>query len=169
MLRWVATLMVVFFIVGCGGGSDSTSSKGVTYKSATIGHNGYDFSKNDNNASWENQDGYTIAWTNNGMEYSEGESWGSAVWFGVNAQDDQNKHLFMYDTGEVSLDSIGSVDESKWQNIGDAEKSLQVNHVYVLKALDGYVKLKVISINSTTEMHKVSFDAQYQYSTTTTF
>ncbi|MBN2823732.1 MAG: hypothetical protein JXQ76_00290 [Campylobacterales bacterium] len=172
MLRFLTTLMVAFFMLGCGGGgSDSspTTPAGTNYKSATIGHDGFDFSHDDNNASMDNQDGYTIVWTNYGMNYAQGEEWGSGVWFGVNSSDESNQNLYMYDAGDVSLDSIKSVDTTKWQKIGDTEKSLQVNHVYVIKAKDGYVKFKVLSIHHTTDMHKVSFDAQYQYSATTSF
>jgi len=172
MLRFLTSLTVAFFMLGCGGGggdSSPTTPTGTNYKSATIGHGGFDFSHNDNNASWEKQDGYTIAWVNNGMTYVEGEEWGSSVWFGVNSLDESNQNLYMYDAGDVSLDSIKSVDATKWQKIGDAEKSLQVNHVYVIKAIDGYVKFKVISIHHSSDIHEVSFDAQYQYSATTAF
>jgi hypothetical protein len=162
------SLLVTLFVVGCGGGDSSDT--GTAYKSATITHlTGFDFSKDDDNSTWDNQDGHAIEWTNESMTYPSGEAWGTAVWFNVNTTDATGTYLYMYDAGAVTLDSVTSVDETKWQNIGDPEKSLQVDHVYVFKARDGYVKFKVTSINHAAEVQLASFDAEYKYSASTTF
>ena len=141
----LATLFVTLFIISCGS-DDSSSDTGLSTstKTGVITHSGgFDFSA-DTNATWEHQDVYNM---------------GSVI---ILADNNVEK---IYSLGELSLDSITSADDSKWTE--DTSLTVEINSVYVLKARDGYVKFKVISIDTSTFTGDMT--VEYVYSTTTTF
>lgn len=165
MLRLFVSLLIALFMVNCGGGDDSSS--GTNYMSATITHGGFDFSQNIKDESQTNNqnDGEIIWWADNNI-YESGYSHSSALWFRVNENDPNYQQTYIYESTETNLDSVTSVDTSKWlNNATDAYPALKVGKIYVFKALDGYVKFKVISLDTTNE----SATIEYQYSSSTSF
>jgi len=164
MKKFIFSLVLAVFFVGCEGGGSSTSGTTGSHE-VTISHQGgIDFSENDNNVSDNTkQDAYTTVWPNSGMTYATGVAWGDGVWYQNNVTD--ANELYLYDTTQSDLSSVSAVDTSKWQQIGDSELFLAQDHVYVAKTQDGYVKFKVLSIDKDDWSIKVS----YQYSKTTDF
>ena len=154
--------------MGCsGGGSDTTASTTptTTYKSATITHGGFDFSADlSEPTDYSVNDGESVGWADNQV-YATGESYDNGVWFRPAEYDSTQQLIYLYDTGLTDMDAVTSVDTVKWMNYTDAWSSLKVGHVYVFKAVDGYVKFKVTSISST----DWDFVADYKYSSTTSF
>lgn len=158
--------LLTLFFVGCDSSSGSDSSSA---NSITISHeNGVDFSEGKNTTEWEQQDGYAIFWSPTNA-YVQGEEYNSGVWYGNTVNDGQS--IYIYDAGNVSLDSVKSVDESKWATYNEPMQSLQVGHTYVVKARDGYAKFNVTSVKASTSENTsdLSFSATYQYSKTTNF
>ncbi len=140
MLRVLTSLLIMLFVMGCSGGDSSDSS---VYKNGSITHtDGFDFSA-DSTATWENQDVYSM---------------GSTIMLADTIIEK------IYNAGKVELDSISSVDESKFTD--DTSIEVEVDYVYILKARDGYVKFKVISISDDFD---TGITIEYKYSTTTTF
>ncbi len=127
---------------------------------------GVDFSTAAANADWEDQDGYATTWPS-GATYVDGEEYGSGLWYSNNVYDTTNTYTYIQSFGDVSLDSITSVDTTKWLAYNAPLQSLQIGHVYVVKTRDGYAKFKVISIDTTSS--DWSFTAEYKYSSTTSF
>jgi len=157
------TILIMVFLVGCGS-SDSTET-GSSTKDITISHlEGVDFSQNSTNPEWEEQDGYAIFWSPSYV-YISGEESGSGVWYSNNVSDETFTYIYIQSLGNVSLDSVTSVDTTAWPSNTSAIKSLQVGDVYIVKARDGYAKFKVKSINT----DNLNFTAEYAYSSTTTF
>jgi len=131
-----------------------------------IGHfRGVDFSEDDNNATWDKQDGYTVTWSP--TTYIEGEEKDKAIWYSNNVLDTTNTYIYIQSLGKVSLDSVTSVDTTAWHLSTEPLQSLQKDFVYVVKTLDGYAKFKVISLDFVSE--EWNFKAEYQYSSTTNF
>ena len=155
----------MFFMTSCGGGDlDSSNTSGTTtttYTQATVTHGGFDFSAN---KTMEGADGSTVGWADNGV-YATGESYDSAVWFRPDEKDSTNQKIYIYESSASSLDDVTSVDSSQWIGTTDPYPSLKVGKIYAIKAVDGYVKFKVISINKT----DWEADIEYKYSSTTTF
>ncbi len=142
MLKFLTSLLVMLSIVSCSGDTTTgTTSSG--YKTAVITHvGGFDFSA-DSNSTWQTQDVYSMPST-------------------IILADSTIEKI--YDAGEVTLDSITSVDETKWTT--DSALTVQVNYVYVIKARDGYVKFKVKTVSTD---FNIGITVEYKYSTTTTF
>ena len=165
MLRFFVSLLVTFFMVGCGGGdSDSSNTSGTTtttYTTATITHGGFDFSAN---KTMEGADGSTIVWADNGV-YATGEAYDSGVWFRVDEKDSTKQKIYIYESSASSLDDVSLVDTTMWIAATDPYPSLKVGKIYVIKAMDGYVKFKVLSVNQT----DWEADIEYKYSASTTF
>lgn len=167
LLKKTFITLLTVFLVGCGSSSDDSSTSGSSTNTITIGHmGGVDFSEDSTNADWEQQDGYTTTWSQNGY-YISGEEYGSGLWYSNNVYDTTSTYLYIQSFGNVSLDSITSVDTNAWHPYGTALQSLQLNHVYVVKTRDGYAKFKVTSLNPNGE--DWNFTAEYVYSKTTSF
>ena len=126
---------------------------------------GIDFSEDDTNPVWEKQDGYAVTWSP--TNYVQGEEYGKAIWYSNNAIDPSNTYIYIQSLGNVSLDSVSSVDTTAWHLASDPLQSLQKDSVYVVKTLDGYAKFKVLSLDFVSE--DWNFEAEYQYSSTTNF
>ena len=157
-------VMLSLFFVSCGSSSDGGSNASTSQ--LIIGHSGVDFSKDMvEDVDWKDQDGYTTAWSP--TAYVEGEEWGSGMWYSNNVQDNTATYYYMQNLGNVSLDSIKSVDTTAWPAYAAAMHSLEVGNVYVIKVQDGYVKFKVLSVASSDE--EWAFTADYQYSISTSF
>lgn len=167
LLQILLVALVALFFTACDTTSDSNESGANTI---TVTHgDGVDFSEGKNTSEWEKQDGYAVFWSPSNA-YVEEEAYNEGVWYG-NAASDGNS-LYIYDAGEVALDSIKSVDESKWVQYNEPLHSLQVGHVYVVKARNGYAKFKVTAVvapKSEDDTQNLSFSANYNYSSTTSF
>ncbi|MEA2099650.1 MAG: hypothetical protein U9P72_05940, partial [Campylobacterota bacterium] len=133
-----------------------------TVEQLVIDHyNGVDFS-----AKGTGVDGYTTTWSPTGY-YVDGEEYGSGLWYSNGLYDITQTYVYIQSFGDVSLDSITSVNTTAWHPYGDALESLQLNHVYVVKTEDGYVKFKVLSLDSQSD--NWNFTASYQFSSNTIF
>jgi len=145
------------------GEQQPTSSK---TNDLNIGHlGGIDFSADNNNSAWEQQDGYAVIWSPS-YAYIQGEENGKGLWYNNNVTDTQ--YIYIQTAGEVDLANVTGVNESAWYNKEDAIPALQVGHVYVVKTRDGYAKFKVNAIDYLSSGNW-NFDATYEYSTTTSF
>jgi len=161
MIKVLTSLLIVMFIASCGGGSDSSSSSSATYISATLTHGGFDFSENEKS---EDGDGSVVFWADNQV-YASGESYDSTLWFRPNKSDDNYEKIYIYESSASSLNDITSVDSSKWIGAKDPYPSLKVGKIYVIQAMDGYVKFKVLSMRKDGN----EADVEYKYSTSTQF
>ena len=165
VIKVLLVSLLTMFLVSCGSSSDGGSSSS-TYPQLTIGHAGVDFSKNQvENVDWEIQDGYATAWTP--TTYVEGEEWGSGIWYSNNVYDDTATYYYMQNLGDISLDSVTSVDTGAWPAYTEPMHSLEVGNVYVVKVQDGYVKFKVLSVS--TPDAEWEFTVEYKYSSSTSF
>ena len=145
--------------------SDTTPVNSST-KTILIGHQGgIDFSEDNNFSVGDKQDGYAVVWSP--TTYVEGEEWGKGVWFNVNVSDATNTYIYIQSLGDVSLDSVTSIDTTAWHLASNALKSLEENNVYVVKTKDGYAKFKVLSIDFISD--NWNFTAEYKYSSTRNF
>jgi len=123
---------------------DTSTSK---YKLIQIAHlNHVDFSANSMSADYANQDAMAMGTTY--MNY---------------AADGTSNYIL--DLGAVELDSVTSVDTNGWRDT-TYNPTIVVDHVYVAKTLDGYVKFKVLSIS---DDMMAGYIVSYQYSATSTF
>ncbi len=113
---------------------------------ASMGHGGFDFSTGlggDVQGSGENTtDGYATLWASS--NYPSGHSWGTGVWYNSN----EYQNISSIDKGVVALDSISRADfPSDWAKPTDhVDYPLQVDHVYLVKAADGFAAFKVKSL-----------------------
>jgi hypothetical protein len=164
LLKYLIIGLLLIGFTGCG--SSNTSSEG--FERITISHmGGVDFSENSSEAEWDNQDGYTVAWSPTGM-YLSGEARDSGLlWYSNNASD--NTSIYLQDLGVVTLASVKSIDETQWLSSTEAQPALKIGHVYVVKTRDGFAKFKVIEFDLDEENFNWSFTAEYVFSTSTTF
>ena len=166
-LAFVVVLTVLTGAVvgaGCPASTDSTgdlTSTDSTTKEMILVHAGVDFSADavgdaivDPN---NNRDGETIAWppSPNTWYYSDTD-----VWFRPTANTDQAS--FTKDMGAVTLSSVTTV-PTTWDGGVDQDlPALQVDHVYVVKCLDGYAKFLVKAIRTDPDWEA---DVEYVFST----
>ena len=160
VLIGLTAVLLITAMNGCGGTDSETS-----YKERTINHFGYDFSKDTNDTNMTGGDGETVGWADNNV-YVSGQSNGDGVWFRPRKTDDANQNIFFYDTGKSSLDDVGVVDTGKWMKKTDPWPRLEKDHVYVFRALDGYVKFQVENINTSFPWPT---KIKYEYSADKTF
>jgi len=106
---------------------------------ATFGHNGFDFSEN-TEPTWENTDLYTVWWTN--YTYPSGYANYDGVW----ATNWDSSIIPVKDQGMVSLDSVTTIPTDWTSSSTMIDYPLQLNHVYISKTRDGYVKFKVLAL-----------------------
>jgi len=164
LLKKYFVILLTVFLVGCGSSDDSSNSN---VKQISVTHlGGVDFSEHSSTADWEEQDGYTTSWSP--TAYISGEEYGSGLWYSNNVYDDTYTYIYIQSLGEVDLDSVKSVDTTAWHPYGTGLQSLQLNHVYVVKARDGYAKFKVTSLTLEDDQDW-SFTADYVYSETISF
>ena len=126
-------VLICVFISAC----DDNNSTGPgdtngAYKTATITHWGIDFSAGiSDTVSWENNDGYTMAWSPAGGRHGEG------IWYGTSFWPDRTQNL-----GDADIHSITSMDTATaaWDTL---PPPLSKNDVILAQCLDGFVKFKV--------------------------
>ena len=108
-----------------------------------------------------NRDGETIGWppSPNTWYYSLTE-----VWFRPTANTDEAS--FTKDMGAVTLSSVTTV-PTTWDGGVDQDlPALQVDHVYVVKCLDGYAKFLVKAIRTDPDWEA---DVEYAFTSGNTF
>lgn len=106
-------------------------------------HEGFDFSAGAAPANWDATDGYITVWTT--KDYPAGYAYGGGFWW--SPYDSSGSETPIKDMGEVALSSVTSV-PTDWTYVsGSGVYPLMANHVYVVKARDGYAKFKVISLS----------------------
>ncbi len=121
---------------------------GTTVKSATLKHFGFDFSEG-TAGSFEtgdvpNSDGRTIGWSPEPTVWTMGD--GNSVWWHSGANTATTN--YSKDFGAVSLDSVTAI-PTTWDGTTDASlPPLAVNHVYVVKCIDGYAKFLVKAVRA---------------------
>lgn len=129
----------------------SQEDDGSTAIAATLTHSGFDFSENNGTpppggGDVPNADGETIGWSPSPTVWTAGD--GTSVWWRTRSNDDTTNYT--KDFGEVSLDSVTTV-PTTWDGTTTASlPPLMVNHVYVVKCLDGYAKFLVKAIRTDT-------------------
>ena len=149
--------MFLLFLVSCGSSSESDSPSSV-YNQVNMTHTGVDFSENKGEyVDWEVQDGYIGVWS------ATNDTDNLTYWYVNNVGDDSATYYYLKLFGEVSLDSIKSVDTSAWPAFDTKHEALKINSVYLIKVKDGYVKFKVLSFSD----WKVK--VEYKYTSTTSF
>jgi hypothetical protein len=129
---------------------------------ALISHFGFDFSAGImDSVTFSNNDGETIGWMPGGSTNPAYPGYGSYVWFRTSNNSTINETK---DMGIIDLSSVTSVPDA-W----DASPNippLLLNHVIVAACKDGYVKFKVLSVDTS------GFWAariKYVFSSTTSF
>ena len=138
MKRVVLLLLMIsiLIITGC---KKSTEPEDGSYE-VIITHSGYDFSErksgDEPNADYSKMDGETICWSPQPNDTPN--IWGTKIWFRTSEYPAK-----MYKLGPVDFESVSSVDDSRWQDNFD-DKPLVNGDVWVIKALDGYVKFQVL-------------------------
>lgn len=154
---FASLLMFTFLLIGCSKNNDDEPS----YLTATVGHmNGFDFSTDNAEPTWENQDGYVISWQPDGGQSTTYPSNGGFLWWNTNKPGIANATK---DMGVVAMSSVTQAPTS-WE-VAPNIMPLQIDHVYVAICRDGYVKFKVLSLNLTDWEANV----EYVFSETSTF
>lgn len=138
-------------------------------------HDGFDFSAGATAANWDVTDGTISVWTT--KDYPAGYAYGGGLWWSPYNQYDQgNNDAPIKDMGEVTLSSVTTV-PTDWTYVSSTGVyPLMVNHVYVVKARDGYGKFKVISLSGLEFAVDANWDptkwqavVEYGYTTGTSF
>lgn len=110
----------------------------------SITHDGFDFSAGTKAANWDTTDGYLTVWST--KDYPAGYAYGSGFWWSPYELSGSNDTPIQ-DIGKVELSSVTSIPANWTYVAGTGVYPLMVDHVYVVKARDGYGKFKVISLN----------------------
>ena len=132
---------------------------------ASFGHNGFDFSENVI-PDWNNTDLYTVWWTN--YTYPTGYKNGDAVW----ATSWDSSIVPVKDQGDVSLASVKTIPTDWTATSSLVDYPLLLNHVYISKARDGYVKFKVLSLPPLPidpNINNVTIEVEYIYTSGNSF
>ena len=137
-----------------------------TAKTATLAHWGFDFSEgvsgSEAGGDVDNADGETIGWSPWPTVWTDGG--GTSVWW--RSRENTADTNFTKDMGEVTLASVTTV-PTTWDGTTDASlPALQVNHVYVVKCIDGYAKFLVTALRVDTGWEA---DVEYEYTSGTSF
>lgn len=192
----ISLLTLSLVLAGCNGSDDDDSNSGTTSTSETntptdtgssnetstqtltLSHGDFDFSAGKANdtastseVAYDDSDGYLIFWSFTN-QYPEGYGWGDGLWFSPYLQDNQSQVYYVQHLGEVELDSVTTVDDTLWPALGTEQTPLLVDHVYVVKTQDGYVKFKVLELTTPTSAVDYKYDTakvEYQFSTTPAF
>jgi|GEM_PF-616516 len=144
----------------------TTNTSSSTAIRATFGHNGFDFSENEE-PTWENTDLYTVWWTN--YTYPAGYKNYDGVW----ATNWDSSIIPVQDQGMVSLDSVTTI-PTDWTSSSDMiVYPLQLDHVYISKTRDGYVKFKVLALPALpldpNNIGNVEIEVEYVYTSGNSF
>jgi len=147
----------------CWNHQDLTKLSSSATKTATAGHNGFDFSAGDASPVWDNTDFYITSWA--AIKYPSGYAYGDGLW--VTSYD--SNQLPAIDQGEVSLDSVVDIPTDWSIPEGTTDYPLIQNHVYIVKGRDGYGKFKVTSVIDSTAIEKMEVDIEYVYTSGSSF
>ncbi len=163
-IRYTLSLLLLgtLAISGCDlietitGNDDEDDSSG-NYTTATLTHEGFDFSTNTAGYS-PNYDGETIAWQPGGADNPSFPRDVNLWWRPADMKRTK-------DMGTVTMSSVTQV-PSSWDTSPDIPP-LQVGHVYVAECADGYVKFKVNSVDPDGANWPVQ--VEFSFTNTTTF
>jgi len=153
--------MAGLHLAACGtesssGNDDNNGS--VEYTTAVLNHFGFDFSENasgnetDGDLAIEVRDGDIIVWPPAPTTSTE-----DGLWFRTEVDNAKN---YLKDMGEVALSSVTAIPASWDAEDGGDLPPLQLNHVYVVKCLDGYAKFLVTEL---TDPNGPIWEAQVKY------
>lgn len=146
-----------------GGGDPAVESP--SYESVTLTHAGFDFSTGVVPASFETSDGHTTNWPCMPTVNAE-KAYGNYVWFEPFAN--TSSANFTKDMGAVALNAVTQVPTTWDAGPGLILEPLVVNHVYVIKCLDGYAKFLVKAVYPAPDP-PWSVDVDYAYTSGATF
>ncbi len=152
---------VLFSLGGC-----PSLSRGMTGGATlTLVHGGVDFSTgtvgDPVTGDVANSDGNTIGWTpmpNNRVDSN------TEVWFRPSSNTVTEN--FISDMGAVALSSVTTIPTTWDGGVEQDLPALQVDHVYVVKCLDGYAKFLVKATRTTPDWEA---DVEYVFTSGTTF
>ncbi len=135
---------------------------GVSYKTATLSHAGFDFSAGiSDTVKWENNDGDVVNWSpvdpqkRNKLWYRPG--------FGIKAELPPNNS--QKNMGMFPLDSIFNVPST----FDPDPDPLAIGNSYVVKCLDGYAKFKVLELGDGNDGGNWWAKVEYEFSSTEKF
>jgi hypothetical protein len=144
-----------------------------TSQQTNLTHEGFDFSAgaaapND----WNSTDGYITVWA--ARAYPAGYAYGAGFWW--TPADSDSSVIPIQDMGTVALSSVTAV-PSNWAYVaGTGDYPLMTDHVYVVKARDGYAKFKVLSMSGMEYAVDTNWDpfrwtvaVEYAYTSGTSF
>lgn len=160
--KFLLYLLTILFIAGFMACEKDDSGNYIT---ATIGHNGFDFSKGQSDTvNYDNNDGGTILWQPGGADNPEYPDTLDYIWW-RNSNVDDDRVNKTKDMGKVDLSSISSA-PAEWDQSPNIPPLLP-GHVVVAKCKDGYVIFKVVATNTSDQVWGVK--VEYSYSKTSTF
>ena len=154
-------LLASVIVIGC---SEKDRDLSEFYSTATITHDGFDFSEGVIPTDWANADGETILWqpgSGNNPLYPNNDIY---IWWRNNSIDTVNYLNQTKDMGIIDISSVSQVP-------GDWDKSPDIlpllpGHVIVAKCRDGYVKFEVVSSDTSSVWPA---QVNYLFSTSSTF
>lgn len=159
-ILFVGIMLSLMVATGCK--EDDPSSPDTAVVEAIITHWGFDFSAGaPDTVDFTRNDGETIGWQPGGATNPGYPSYGSYIWFRTSNNSMVNETK---DMGIVDLASVTAVPEA-W-DVSPLIPPLLVDHVIVAACMDGYVKFKVLSTDSTGFWPA---RVQYVFSATTSF
>ncbi|NQV03247.1 MAG: hypothetical protein HQ542_11415 [Bacteroidia bacterium] len=154
-------LLTLIVIVGC---KKKEADSSTFYSTATITHDGFDFSEGTIPNIWENFDGETILWqpgSGNNPGYPNNDAY---IWWRNSSVDTINFKNQTKDMGIVDMSTVNQV-PGDWDTVPNILPLLP-GHVIVAKCRDGYVKFEVISADTSSVWPA---QVQYYFSVSTTF
>lgn len=155
--------ITIFFIVGCSNNDNEEELPG--YKTATITHNGFDFSEGKMEENPQLWDGSVNKWQPGNGEHGTYKNNDKYLWWnnsGVNNGISATKYM---GSGK-DLSTITSVPTNNWDSNPTILPLLE-DILYVAKCRDGYVKFRILSTNPNSNNWVA--EIEYYFSTTTTF
>lgn len=136
-------LLTLIVVVGC---KKKEADRSIFYLTATITHEGFDFSAGGIPAIWQDADGETIGWQpGSGINpgYPNNDAY---IWWRNSSVDTINFKNQTKDMGIVDLSTVTQV-PGDWDTSPNILPLLP-GHVIVAKCRDGYVKFEVISADT---------------------
>lgn len=151
-------LLVVFGVAAC---NPFSSSSDGSYKTAELGHFGFDFSAGEEPIQYTDSDGEVIGWQPGGEMHSDYPS-GEHLWW----RNDQVTEGTPNETRSMGAVDIESVKEAPatWE-VSPNITPLLVGHVYVAKCRDGYVKFEVTAL----DLEEWTATVKYMFSSSRSF
>lgn len=164
-------MISALFLLGCESATPDKDT--VTYKTLTLGHDGFDFASNTSggmcdgtsNVTQDISDGMTARWVPAGGTYYAGEENNNIKFTWIHFYNPSESEYRLKDLGAVSLDSVVNADVI-WPSVNSEIRALITDHVYIIQTSDGYSKFKVLDIASN---DCATVNVEYEFSTTSSF